>query len=414
MTGRALGSVAARLGVLGCTAAMVLLNARLLGAEGTGGVAVLQLGLLVTASVGGLLAGGAVVYLGRTVALRSLLGPAHGWMVLCAASAALGLPILGVLPASTAWTVAGLGWLQAVANFHGQVAVARDRVRLFNRLQLLQVALTPLFATVLYLGAGWRTPSAFAAALAAALVATVLASLAALRDLPRPGEATPAAAAPAATRLLARHGLPSSLGATLQLAANRIHVALLGASAAAGIFAVAWAGVEAVWSVARGVAPLVHIGTASTPDADQRRAATRFHLLFAGTGTLLLTALAASLPDAVYASVFGFSGIAPVLQAAAGAACAGGWAPVLSHHLSGLGLHRYNAWTSAAGLAVGTGCAVWWIPTAGAVGAGAAASVGALVQLSGLLWAYRSAEGPDALRFRRTDLRTVSRATESR
>ena len=48
------------------------------------------------------------------------------------------------------------------------------------------------------------------------------------------------------------------------------------------------------------------------------------------------------------------------------------------------------------------------------VGAGAAASVGALVQLSGLLWAYRSAEGPDALRFRRSDLRTVSRATESR
>lgn len=399
MFSKATGSVAARIAVLGFTALTLLLNAQMLGATGVGDVALLQLGLLLSASLGGLIAGGSVVYLARQVPLEDLVIPGHVWLGGVAVATGLLLPAVPGVSVGAAWTVAGLGWLQGIVNFHGQVAVARGNVRFFNALQLCQTATTALIAAAVYGGLAWRTPAAFAAALGSALALTALASLGAL---PARGRGARGGLR-AASQLLARHGPPASLGAVLQLAANRIYVALLGHGTASGLFAVAWAGTEAVWSVARGVAPLVHAESAREQDEDMRRSRTRFHLAFAGAGTAVLVASAVAIPDRWYAAVFGFSGIAEVVRAAAGASLAGGLAPVLSHHLSGRGLHRWNAWTSATGLAVGVGCALLWIPSEGAVGAAWAASAGAIAQTLGLTAAYRRAEGRDAFRFRTGD-----------
>lgn len=403
MLSKATGSVAARIAVLGLTAGTLLLNARMLGAAGLGEVALLQLGLLLSASLGGLIAGGAVVYLAQRAAWEDLVVPAHLWLGAVAVGTGAVLPAVPGVSVAMAWTVAGLGWLQGIVNFHGQVAVARGNVRFFNALQLCQTGTTALLLAAVYGGLAWRTPAAFAAALGSALGLTALGSLAALRAR---GDAAPARGGRrAAARLLARHGPPASLGAVLQLAANRIYVALLGHGTAAGLFAVAWAGTEAVWSVARGVAPLVHAESARERDAEARRARTRFHLAFAAAGTALLVAVAVALPDRMYAAVFGFEGVAAVVRAAAGASLAGGVAPVLSHHLSGRGLHRWNAWTSGLGLAVGVAGAVAAIPAYGAVGAAWAASAGAVAQTLGLAAAYRRTEGRDAFRFRRADFR---------
>ena len=97
-------------------------------------------------------------------------------------------------------------------------------------------------------------------------------------------------------------------------------------------------------------------------------------------------------PEAVYAGLFGIAGIREVLVTLGPAVLAGSLAGLIAHHLSGIGQHRWNAWTSGAGLvAVGVGGAVWYEPL-GAVGAAMAASVAGSVQLAGLAWALHREE----------------------
>jgi uncharacterized protein YceK len=98
------------------------------------------------------------------------------------------------------------------------------------------------------------------------------------------------------------------------------------------------------------------------------------------------------LPDSLWEAIFQVSGLRSVLVALAPAMVAGGVASILSHHLSGVGLHRWNALTSAAGLATLWGCSALWIPGSamleGAVMAGWAMSCAAVVQCTGLSWAF--------------------------
>jgi len=74
------------------------------------------------------------------------------------------------------------------------------------------------------------------------------------------------------------------------------------------------------------------------------------------------------------------------------AAIAGAFSSVVAHHLSGIGQHRWNAWTSGAGLLTLLILATATIPAYGAIGAAYAASGAAIVQALGLLAAWSKCE----------------------
>ena len=126
-------SIATRALHLAFTTAVILLNARVLGASGQGEIAWIQLGILVVTGVSGFLAGGAVVYLQKEIPLRAMLLPGHTWLVISALLGTWGGISAGFLPAEHFGAMAGLGWLQGAPvhwtqrarGVHGQISGCR-------------------------------------------------------------------------------------------------------------------------------------------------------------------------------------------------------------------------------------------------------------------------------------------------
>ena len=109
-------SIATRALLLAFTTAVILLNARVLGASGQGEIAWIQLGILVVTGVSGFLAGGAVVYLQKEIPLRDMLLPGHTWLVISALLGTWGGISAGFLPAEHFGAMAGLGWLKGPSS----------------------------------------------------------------------------------------------------------------------------------------------------------------------------------------------------------------------------------------------------------------------------------------------------------
>jgi O-antigen/teichoic acid export membrane protein len=383
-------SIQSRAWLLLLSTAIILINTRTLGPEGQGQIAWIQLGLLLVTGASGFIAGGAVVFLQKEIPLRATLLPGHIWLIASSIGAtALGIQ-LGFLPAHHMMDIALLGWLQGVIIFHGQLLLGAQNVRAHNQLQVMQNAFVAIGLILAYFVWEWRHVDAFLAVLALSLGLTALLSLFSIGKLPQSSNPPPFRHV---VRLLWKHGSAAQTGGLLQMLTNRTNFSLLARSAgqgaaATGIYSVAFYGLEAIWLVARGLAPVVHARTANNPDRERRIQETGRFLGVAILGTLPLATLAALIPDAWYALVVGFGGIQPVILRLLPAAIAGAMASILAHHLSGIGQHRWNAYTSALGLAVLSVCAWQWIPVTGINGAAYAASAAAVAQTIGLIVAW--------------------------
>ncbi|MBT7652454.1 MAG: hypothetical protein HN563_03985, partial [Flavobacteriales bacterium] len=100
-----------------------------------------------------------------------------------------------------------------------------------------------------------------------------------------------------------------------------------------------------------------------------------------------LTILVSAVPESIYAWVFGINGIAVPLRILAPGMIAGAISSIIAHHLSAIGLHIWNARTSAIGLTVLIILGWFAIPTYGVAGAAMAASAAYLSQAAGLIFA---------------------------
>ncbi len=170
-------SIATRALHLAFTTAVILLNARVLGASGQGEIAWIQLGILVVTGVSGFLAGGAVVYLQKEIPLRAMLLPGHTWLVISALLGTWGGISAGFLPAVHFGAMAGLGWLQGAIIFHSQLLLADHRIRQHNVLQMLQGGFLLAGLLVAFFGMHIESVEAFIGALAVSLCITAALSI---------------------------------------------------------------------------------------------------------------------------------------------------------------------------------------------------------------------------------------------
>lgn len=382
-------SIATRALLLAFTTAIILINARVLGASGQGEIAWIQLGILVVTGVSGFLAGGAVVYLQKEIPLRAMLLPGHAWLVVSALLGTWAGISAGFLPAEHFGAMAGLGWLQGAIIFHSQLLLADHRIRQHNILQMLQGGLLLAGLLLTFFGMHMESVEAFIGALAvslgltAAVSALWVAQLPAVKDVTAPAEVV---------RRLWKFGRSAQTGALLQMLTNRSNLSILAQSsaglAASGVYSIAYYGLEAMWLVPRALAPLVYTRTAAEQNRSIRLGATRKTLGQALLGTAALLTVALLIPDSWFAWAFGFDGIQPVVHALAPAALFGAAASIVAHHLSGIGKHHWNAATSGLGLITLLVLAREWAPESGAVGAAWAASAAAAIQCAGLLIAW--------------------------
>lgn len=389
----ALGS---RIALLAFTTAIILLNSRTLGASGQGEVAWVQLGILLVTGISGFLAGGSTVFLQKEMAVWNTLLPGHLWLI---GSSLFGAGIgtaLNFLPSEHFLFIVAGGWMQGAIIFHSQVLLAAQKIKSHNMLQVLQSGALLVILSIFYAIKDAPTIEDFLIALGVSLGTAVLASAALVwHQVPRTSKKQRIPVSTVAVRLWT-YGRAAQTGSLLQMLTNRANLSLLAQApagvAASGIYSIAFYGLEAMWLVPRALAPLVYTRTASENIRAPRLAHTRKQLKVAIAGSALSLCAALIIPDEVYSWAFGFDGIRPILVGLAPAAIFGAFSSIIAHHLSGIGQHRWNAWTSAAGLATLLLVATALIPISGAYGAAQAASCAAGVQAIGLLFAWSKSE----------------------
>jgi|TARA_B100000768_G_scaffold25292_1_gene23222 O-antigen/teichoic acid export membrane protein len=385
-----------RLLLLLFTTAIIVLNSRTLGASGQGEIAWIQLGILMVTGLSGFLAGGTVVFLQKEMHVGNVLLPGHIWLVISAiVSTGIGT-VLQFLPASHFVFIAATGWLQGAIIFHGQVLLAERKIKSHNALQVLQAGALLVILCTVFANTSEPKVTDFLRALAASLAIAFVASIIlVLRQVALPSKEERIATKQVARRLWT-YGRSAQTGALLQMLTNRANLSLLAQApagvAASGIYSIAFYGLEAMWLIPRALAPLVYTRTASENSKDVRLTHTKRQLGKAVLGTAVSLVGALLIPENIYSWVFGFEGIRPVVVGLAPAAIAGAISSIVAHHLSGIGQHRWNAWTSGAGLVTLLVTAAAWIPDGGAVGAAHAASAAAVVQAIGLLVAWSKCE----------------------
>ena len=383
-------SIGSRLVLLVATLGTVLLNSHFLGESGLGSVALLQFGLLLVTGMAGFVAAGAVVFVRRSHKPSQLRKVAYLWCLLSAIVASVLGSALGIIPSE--WLIASsvLGLMQSIIVFHSQLLIAGGRIRTNNQLQIVQTfsLLTSTLLTYLYFGI--TTPIGFMWALAAALAIALVFSIIAMKGNWESAPTSGLHDANSATPLLFRYGSQGSTGSILQLLTNRANLSLLNhfiGTAGAGVYSVVYYGVEAVWTIARALAPMVNTEVAAASSSVERRTITSGYLKRTLMLTVPLTILVSAVPESIYAWVFGINGIAVPLRILAPGMIAGAISSIIAHHLSAIGLHIWNARTSAIGLTVLIILGWFAIPTYGVAGAAMAASAAYLSQAAGLIFA---------------------------
>ena len=383
-------SIGSRLVLLVATLGTVLLNSHFLGESGLGSVALLQFGLLLVTGMAGFVAAGAVVFVRRSHKPSQLRKVAYLWCLLSAIVASVLGSALGIIPSEWLIASSALGLMQSIIVFHSQLLIAGGRIRTNNKLQIVQTSSLLASTLLTYLYFGITTPIGFMWALVAALAVALMFSIIAMKGTWESAPTSGLHDTSSATPLLFRYGSQGSTGSILQLLTNRANLSLLNhfiGTAGAGVYSVVYYGVEAVWTIARALAPMVNTEVAAASSSVERRNITAGYLKRTLMLTVPLTILASAVPESIYAWVFGINGIAVPLRILAPGMIAGAISSIIAHHLSAIGLHIWNARTSAIGLTVLISLGWFAIPTYGVAGAAMAASAAYLSQAAGLIFA---------------------------
>jgi len=383
-------SIGSRLVLLLATLGTVLLNSHFLGESGLGSVALLQFGLLLVTGMAGFVAAGAVVFVRRSHKPSQLRNVAYLWCLLSAIVASVLGSAVGIIPSDWLIASSALGLMQSIIVFHSQLLIAGGRIRTNNQLQIVQTASLLASTLLTYLYFEIVTPMGFMWALSAALAVALVFSSIAMKGSWESAPTSGLHDTSSATPLLFRYGSQGSTGSILQLLTNRANLSLLNhfiGPAGAGVYSVVYYGVEAVWTVARALAPMVNTEVATASSSVERRTITARYLKRTLILTIPLTILASAVPESVYAWIFGIKGIAIPLRILAPGMIAGAISSILAHHLSAIGLHKWNARTSAIGLTVLIILGWFTVPTYGVAGAAVAASAAYVSQAVGLIFA---------------------------
>tara|TARA_B100000427_G_scaffold312220_1_gene303494 strand:- start:333 stop:1541 length:1209 start_codon:yes stop_codon:yes gene_type:complete len=388
-------SLASRLALMLITLSTVLLNTHYLGKEGLGSVALLQFGLLLVTGLAGFVAAGAVVYVRRSSSPKDIRWIAYLWCVFSAIIASFLGVKLGAIPKEWLFESFYLGLLQSIVIFHSQLLIASGKIKEHNILFLVQAVVILINVAVAYLVLDKANPEGFAYALTVSFLVTTFATFALLKgtwdDKPT------VKAEEGAISKLFKNGAQGQTGSVLQLLTNRSNLSLLESfigSAGAGVYSVVYYGAEAVWTVARAFAPMVNNEVAKAKSTMDGMLITIGYLKRTLILTIPLVLIACMIPESIYFFIFGIDGIAIPIRLLAPGMIAGAISSIIAHHLSGVGLHKWNAITSGLALIVLLCVGNYLIPTMEVCGAAIAASCAYSAQALGLIliWTILSRE----------------------
>lgn len=171
-----LSTITTRILVALLTLVMVLINARLLGAEKVGTIGLIILAIAILQLVSNLVGGGALVYLVPRARIMTLFLPSCGWAVFVTTIGTFLLNILHLIPAGYAYHVFFLSLLLSFFTINFMVLMGQERIRTYNIVSLLQVVILFLVLMFFFFGLNNREVTAYIVALYVSYAFTFLVS----------------------------------------------------------------------------------------------------------------------------------------------------------------------------------------------------------------------------------------------
>jgi len=388
-----LGTLGSRLLVMLLTMVIVLMNSRLLGAEGQGTAALIQLGILIIVSISNFLGGGAVVFLTPRVAPGKLVIPAYIWAI-CSAVLAYGVfSIFPVVPNDYILEISLLGALQSLFSFHLMILLGKEKITSYNVVITSQVLILVVALAYFYsentANIGFFIDALFVSFSCTFAIALLLSFKLIYKTI---------SFDKIVLYELWKYGKSTQMGNVIQMLNYRLNFILLeyfgGGRTAVGVYSIGLYGSEAIWNVSKSLATIQYSKIANTTEekANQTLTLAFFHITF--VLTLFLAAIAMAVSDATYQWIFGeeMIGIQSLLMILAPGIVANACSGILSHFFSGTGRPELNLKASAISLLALLASGLTFIPQFGIKGAALAAAITYITQCLVLIYFFVRSE----------------------
>ena len=348
--------------------AVVVINSNCFGAEGTGNIAVIILGLTLLQVINNFVGGSALVYLVPHRSNFQLLMLSYGWML---ASNTLGILLLSALDFVPHKHLLFLFILSVIYNLyfiHICIMQGKEDIKLFNILQLSQAVILIVGLATALLFQRWAKQQAdIRTYLAAFLVSYLIPSIASTVYVVRHVRIESLRNAGPLLLEMVKLGFWTQMANLAQLLTYRVNYYFIqkftNSDKALGIYDLGTKISEAVWIVPKSICVVLYARVSNCQEENYTKRTTLLLLKFVLAVVLAAVLVLWMLPPSFIAWIFGpdFSGSKPVINSLLPGIVSLSCMSILSHYFAGYGKFHINAISSFIGFAVTTLLGVTWL-----------------------------------------------------
>ena len=128
--------------------AIIIINAKLLGAEGVGRIGIILASVNLAVMLNSMFCGSTIVYFMQQYTMRRIMFPSYLWIMFVSAVSSFVMMWLGMIPSEYTIVVYILTLLNSLVAANSRFLLGKDNVKAFNIVFLLQSAF--LFFIILY------------------------------------------------------------------------------------------------------------------------------------------------------------------------------------------------------------------------------------------------------------------------
>lgn len=395
MTKSSIALIGSRLWIMLSTLGIVFLNTRFLGTAGQGDAGIINLGILIVASISMFVTGGAVVFIMPRLKAGSTIFPSLLWSSLTAIGSYLFFLLVPIIPDEFILHVVVLGWMQSLFTFNMQLLLGKLRIIPYTISLIIQSSLSFLGLLLFFILDIDISIHAFLKSLYFSFAITLAFTIWFSRD---EWVKLNTASWKMALREMFNYGKWGQAGNVFHLLNQRLNFSLLDillvqGKASAGILSIAMYGAEVVWTVAKSLSTEQYALIANSNDRIEQQLLTKKNMR-----TSLLIGIAAAIGIWIVPSGFYFwilpdkidtIALSNALLWLAPGLIANSASIIFAHYFSGIGKHYHNGIASALGFALGLPSSILLISKFGLEGAAAGISISFAVQVLYFVWYWR-------------------------
>ena len=395
MTKSSIALIGSRLWIMLSTLGIVFLNTRFLGTAGQGDAGIINLGILIVASISMFVTGGAVVFIMPRLKAGSTIFPSLLWSSLTAIGSYLFFLLVPIIPDEFILHVVVLGWMQSLFTFNMQLLLGKLRIIPYTISLIIQSFLSFLGLLLFFILDIDISIHAFLKSLYFSFAITLAFTIWFSRD---EWVKLNTASWKMALREMFNYGKWGQAGNVFHLLNQRLNFSLLDillvqGKASAGILSIAMYGAEVVWTVAKSLSTEQYALIANSNDRIEQQRLTKKNMR-----TSLLIGIAAAIGIWIVPSGFYFwilpdkvdtIALSNALLWLAPGIIANSASIIFAHYFSGIGKHYHNGIASALGFALGLPSSILLISKFGLEGAAAGISISFAVQVLYFVWYWR-------------------------